>query len=57
MRENYRRDVRPNDSTDSEVKRNKWGNLNMDYIVDSVGTLFWEDFNGTEVMWKNVLIS
>lgn len=57
MRGNYRRDVRSNDATDSEVKRNKWGNLNMDYIVDNVGTLFGEDFNGTEVMWQNVLIS
>lgn len=26
-------------------------------LHSSVGTLFWEDFNGTEVMWKNVLIS
>lgn len=57
MRGNYRRDVRSNAATDSEVKRNKWENLNMDYIVDNVGTLFWEDFNGTEVMWKNVLVS
>lgn len=57
MRGNYRRDIRSNAATDSEVKRNKWENLNMDYIVDNVGTLFWEDFNGTEVMWKNVLVS